>query len=165
METSCGIFIVSLNKEILIGKPSGNDSNWSIPKGRMEYGESYLEAARRELFEEANIALFNYREDFFISLQSQNYTNGKKILKPFALFNEDISSDLYSEILCNSYFSNNVLEIEEFAWEPIETVNDFLPKTQRHAVNEIRALIKNNYPFNYDSFLKNKEDLGFEKFF
>jgi len=164
MEKTCGIFIVNQNKEILIGKPSGNNS-WSIPKGRIESGEMELDAALRELYEEANIALFNYRREFFIPLKEQEYLNRKKILKPFVLFNEDSESDEYSDIKCNSYFDNDQLEIEFFRWQELDLVNDFLPKTQRNAVHEIRRLIQNNWPFDYEVFLKNTEFEGFEKFF
>lgn len=165
MEKTCGIFIVNEEYEILIGKPSGDNNSWSIPKGRLEYGEHELQAALRELYEEANVALFNYRTEFFIPLKEQEYFNRKKILKPFVIFGENKNTELYSDIKCNSYFDDNVLEIEYFQWESLDTVNDFLPKTQRSAVHEIRALIKNNKPFDYEVFINKSKHEGFERFF
>lgn len=44
------------NLEVLIVRPSGNEqSTWSIPKGKIEKGETLEEAARRETWEETGV--------------------------------------------------------------------------------------------------------------
>jgi len=59
MEESAGTLLYKLtNKgyEVLIVHPSGDDeSPWSLPKGRLDKGESPEEAARRETMEETGV--------------------------------------------------------------------------------------------------------------
>ena len=53
--TSCGVVITD-GENILLGKINGDDE-WDIPKGLMDDGESYIDAALRELQEESNLVL------------------------------------------------------------------------------------------------------------
>lgn len=164
MEITCGIFIVNTKKEILLGKPSKGGSGLTIPKGRIEAGENYLKTAKRETFEEFNVDFFNYDDRFFIELQKQVYTNKKKTLKPFVIFNEDSESDTYKNLSCNSFFDDSCPEILGYQWLYYADAPALLPKTQRNALGEIKQLIKTySYPFNYDLFYKKAD--GFESLF
>jgi len=54
----CVAVLIEQNGKVLIGKRSQNSiegGKWGIPCGFVEYGESHLEAARREVFEETNL--------------------------------------------------------------------------------------------------------------
>lgn len=53
---SCGVIVRRQPGELLLGRASGRDY-WDIPKGVLDPGETPLEAALRELREEAGIAL------------------------------------------------------------------------------------------------------------
>ena len=56
-----GMFIVREDHRILIGHPTNHAPNvWSIPKGKIETGETSLEGAIRETLEETNIDLSDY---------------------------------------------------------------------------------------------------------
>jgi ADP-ribose pyrophosphatase YjhB (NUDIX family) len=57
MEISAGLLIIWENK-ILLAKPAKAVKNmWGIPKGKLEPGESYLDAAIRETQEEIGIKI------------------------------------------------------------------------------------------------------------
>jgi 8-oxo-dGTP pyrophosphatase MutT (NUDIX family) len=100
-----GLFIVRKNNKVLICHPTNHPEDFfSIPKGKVEDGEIFLEAAFRETYEEANLNL-NGSTDFTIyPLSSVNYKHKKKILYPFlVLENKDSKFDWSSvELKCNS---------------------------------------------------------------
>lgn len=56
-----GVGIIILNKErkILVGKRIGHAPYYSIPGGHLELGESFEEAAIKEVFEETSLRLKN----------------------------------------------------------------------------------------------------------
>jgi 8-oxo-dGTP pyrophosphatase MutT (NUDIX family) len=72
LPVSCGTLIVNTAGQLLLCHVTGT-AKWDIPKGMMDAGESPLQAARRELLEEAGIelddlpwddlGLFDYRPD------------------------------------------------------------------------------------------------------
>lgn len=69
---SCGTLIVNAAGQLLLCHVTGT-AKWDIPKGMMDEGETPLQAARRELLEEAGLVLdeapwedlgvFDYRPD------------------------------------------------------------------------------------------------------
>ncbi len=52
-EKSCGIVVFKENKVLLVHHNLGH---WGFPKGHVEFGESDIDAAMREVFEEAGIS-------------------------------------------------------------------------------------------------------------
>lgn len=58
IRNSCvvGVLILNEKDEILLQR-RGDDNTWSIPGGGMELGESTLETARREIFEETGLEI------------------------------------------------------------------------------------------------------------
>jgi putative (di)nucleoside polyphosphate hydrolase len=57
---TCGIIIESQNT-FFLGKVSGGNGRWDIPKGVMEEGESPLDTALRECVEESSMDLSSYK--------------------------------------------------------------------------------------------------------
>lgn len=57
-----GVIIQNSKKEILIGKRKGTHSPYfSIPGGHLENGETFEEAAKKEIFEETGLRIHNPR--------------------------------------------------------------------------------------------------------
>jgi 8-oxo-dGTP pyrophosphatase MutT (NUDIX family) len=82
METTCGVFIFDSENNFLLCHPTGlNKHTWSIPKGLHDEGESYVQTAVRETYEETGIKLktsdLTEIPGFFI------YNNKPKRLKGF----------------------------------------------------------------------------------
>lgn len=80
MEISAGLLIIQDNK-ILLGHPTSAPyyGSYTIPKGKVEKGESYLDAALRETVEEVGIEIdlndiINKDNPFFINYED---TKGK----------------------------------------------------------------------------------------
>ena len=57
-----GVLINSENKVYLINKVERNE--WSLPKGKVEDGETYLQAALREVKEETGYTNFRQKPDW-----------------------------------------------------------------------------------------------------
>jgi len=92
MEISAGLLIIFDNK-VLLAKPSkGSKTMWGIPKGKVENGETYLQAAIRETKEEVGIIVPENKigKDFY----TINYSNKKtkKIYKRVIYFVTEIQS-------------------------------------------------------------------------
>jgi len=76
IKESAGVLIVNKQKRILLLKPSGKlDQSWSIPKGELDKGEDPLDAAARELKEEAGIIVDKNKLSY---LGENKYKSGKK---------------------------------------------------------------------------------------
>lgn len=58
MTTACGVVIENSKGEILLQQRKDN-GKWGIPGGVMEIGEKYVDAAKREVFEEVGIEIEN----------------------------------------------------------------------------------------------------------
>jgi 8-oxo-dGTP pyrophosphatase MutT (NUDIX family) len=143
---AAGIFIVNKEKQVLICHPTKHPSNvWSIPKGKIEFGEEALDAAIRETQEEANIDLTE--GDSFIPLEIQTYSHKKKSLKAFLFLeteNPKVDFDSF-ELKCNSNVPKSrggFPEMDDYAWVDIEIARDLLHPTQVASLDKIQELIE-----------------------
>jgi 8-oxo-dGTP pyrophosphatase MutT (NUDIX family) len=97
--TGCGILLIKDDKILLQLRKDVNQ--WGIPGGLMELGETFLECAIREVFEETGLAvnsatLFGIYsgKDFFAE-----YPNGDKIYSTNVIFiSDDFAGELHSDI-------------------------------------------------------------------
>jgi 8-oxo-dGTP pyrophosphatase MutT (NUDIX family) len=115
LPTSCGTLIVNNRGEILLCHVTGT-RNWDIPKGMQDSGESTLEAARRELYEEAGLALDAAE---FEDLGSFDYRRDKRL----HLYKVRAPADMDSldHLVCTSHFLHEVTgketpEVDGFRW-------------------------------------------------
>jgi putative (di)nucleoside polyphosphate hydrolase len=113
--TSCGTLIVNKGGEILLCHVTGT-RKWDIPKGMQDPGESTLEAARRELYEEAGLALDAAE---FEDLGSFDYRHDKRL----HLYKVRAPADMDSldHLVCTSHFLHEVTgketpEVDGFRW-------------------------------------------------
>ena len=104
MKNTCGIIIYhQISNSILLGRATGFDNAWSIPKGLQEIGETTLDAAIREVQEESNISKEFILKHHLIPLTPQNYNSKKKRLHTYLMIIDEIPND----IKCISYFTDS----------------------------------------------------------
>ena len=69
MRNGVGVIILNKKNEVFVGKRKDNPiDKWQMPQGGVDKGESYLQAMKRELFEETsikNIKVLKEIESFF----------------------------------------------------------------------------------------------------
>ena len=142
-----GLFIINKGDKLLVAHPTNHDPNfWSIPKGRMEEGETTIETALRETQEEVNV---DFREGYtdgdlmYFDCPRQEYKNKNKILESFVVYetyNPLIDFSLF-EFKCNSSFKdkggNIVDEMDDFKWVTLTEALEILHPTQVQVVKEL----------------------------
>lgn len=145
---SAGLFIVRKDKKLLICHPTNHPKNFfSIPKGKVEKDEIFLEAAFRETYEETNLDL-NGSTDFTIyPLSSVNYKHKKKILYPFlVLENKNSKFDWDSvEFKCNSNVPEAIggfPEMDGWVFVTIKESRELLHYTQVKCLSKIKEIIE-----------------------
>jgi 8-oxo-dGTP pyrophosphatase MutT (NUDIX family) len=96
-ETSCGVIITDGDR-LVLGHAT-RSPRWDVPKGVAEPGESFVDAARRELFEETGLAA---PEDMLRPLGVFPYRAGKD-LALFAWIVPQLPNP--KSLVCTSHFS------------------------------------------------------------
>jgi len=144
---TAGIFFINNDNMLLVGHPTGHEY-WSIPKGKLEKGETSYEAALRETWEETNVNLELVNSHY--ELDCIRYKHGKKKLKPFIIFeseNRRIDSKEFS-FKCNSFVSKDskwnagLPEMDDFKWVSLEEAKNILHYTQVQCLEFITQLIQ-----------------------
>lgn len=112
---SCGTLLINPQGQILLCHVTGT-RNWDIPKGMQDPGESTLEAAMRELFEEAGLA---FDAAAFEDLGVFDYRRDKRL----HLYKVKAPAELASleALKCTSYFPHQTTgaitpEVDGFMW-------------------------------------------------
>ena len=143
--TAAGVFLINKSNKLLICHPTQHPLNvWSIPKGKVEALETFVDACVRETFEETNIELSDYK-DKMIMLDSVNYSHRKKILIPFVLFENDCEYlDLsLITIQCNSNVPEErggFPEMDGYKWVTLEEAKELLHETQVACLDKVKEL-------------------------
>lgn len=142
-----GIFIVRKNKTVLVCHPTNHATNvYSIPKGKIEDGETILDAGIRETFEETNIDLTSLSNFDIVYLGSRNYFHRKKMLYAF-LYHEREDSDIdwgLIDIKCNSNVPDErggFPEMDEHKFCTLDEARDILHETQVFFLDNITKII------------------------
>jgi 8-oxo-dGTP pyrophosphatase MutT (NUDIX family) len=142
---AAGMFLINKNMNLLICHPTNHKPNfWSIPKGKVEALETFVDACVRETFEESNIDLSDYK-DKMIMLDSVNYSHKKKMLIPFVLFENDCEYLDLSLITtqCNSNVPEErggFPEMDDYKWVTLEEAKELLHETQVACLDKVKQL-------------------------
>lgn len=114
-QVSCGTLVLNSARQLLLCHVTGTAS-WDIPKGLLDAGETPLQAARRELLEEAGLDVDASR---FEDLGEFNYRPDKRL----HLFKVETGDDLPSleHLRCTSFFPHErtgapTPETDGFRW-------------------------------------------------
>lgn len=105
-----GIIIVNNDGDILLTKPTGNNT-LSFPKGLQDNNETFLETAIREVLEETGLDLKNINGEFSKEYYTQEYNRKNKTVHLFIFkSNENLKN---TPIICNSFFERDGVFIPE----------------------------------------------------
>jgi 8-oxo-dGTP pyrophosphatase MutT (NUDIX family) len=128
MNTTCGIFFIDKNDKILIVHPTNASyKHWSIPKGGMDKGETHAVSAIRELKEETNITLGDYK-GALIEIGESTYRHGKKKLHAFAF---ECKGKCKTKLKCDSLVNEKFPEVDQFMWVDFKGAFELLHYTQQ----------------------------------
>lgn len=116
LPVSCGTLIVNPAGQLLLCHVTGT-AKWDIPKGMQDEGETTLEAAMRELREEAGITVFV--PDVFRDLGLFDYRPDKR-LHLYQVDSGDTLTDL-DLLICTSFFPHHATgadtpEVDGYRW-------------------------------------------------
>ena len=108
-----GGVVINNDKVVLVYQIKSN--TWSLPKGKIENGETPLEAAKREIYEEAGITQLEFVKE--LGSYSRGTQNNSGIKKQIIIF-------LFktNQTKLNPHDSNN----PEARWVPREEVSQIL---------------------------------------
>jgi putative (di)nucleoside polyphosphate hydrolase len=122
MKVSCGTLVVNGQHQLLLCHAT-HTAHWDIPKGMLDPGESPLEAAMRELREEAGIG---FAPERFVDLGLFNYRSDKRL----HLFQVDAGDELacLDHLVCSSFFAHHASgvqtpEMDDFRWATREEID------------------------------------------
>ena len=143
---SSGLFLVNKNDKLLICHPTKHKpTSWSIPKGKVDEGETMLEAAIRETYEESNILI--PKDAKFIELPMVEYKHQKKSLCSFLVLqtqNQIIDWDSFI-LKCNANVpieKGGYPEMDDYKWVDLDEAKTLLHETQSFSIDEIKRLIQ-----------------------
>ena len=144
---AAGLFIVRKDKKLLVAHPTNHKPNfWSIPKGKVEENETFLEGALRETYEETNLNLVDTNKFDIYPMQSVNYSHKKKILYPF-LYVETPTAKIdwdNIELKCNSNVPDDrggFPEMDDYKWVELEEARELLHETQVVCIDKILDIL------------------------
>lgn len=124
---TCAVVIINNNGDILgchvTGKPKG--IGFDFPKGCSDLGESDLQTALRELYEETGIIMSN---EELIDCGIHNH-NKKKNIHIFLCKTDTMP--MIEKLKCSSYFNFNGKQFPEIDYYEI------IPKSKRHKFNKV----------------------------
>ena len=145
---AAGIFLVNKYSQVLVCHPTNHKPDfWSIPKGKVEEGETLIDGALRETFEETNVDLSSCRG--IKALEPVIYTHKKKVLNPFLVWeplNQEVDWNSF-ELKCNSNVPEDrggFPEMDSWMWCSIEEARKLLHYTQVSCLDKIEEFI-NSY--------------------
>lgn len=120
MGVGCGVLVENEKGEVLLQKRS-DTGEWCVPGGALEPGETYIEAATRELTEEVGIKVTDLKLFGLYSGEDReiHYPNGDVVYSLSVIFitrsfTGEIS-DSDSEVLEHRFFDKNSIPKELFS--------------------------------------------------
>jgi 8-oxo-dGTP pyrophosphatase MutT (NUDIX family) len=136
---SCGVVMLNPRREVFVCHATGT-SRWDLPKGVQDPGESALQTALREVWEETSLALGPQTVD---DLGLFDYLPAKRL----HLFALRVAVDAFpiDACRCHTSFPHRAtgvltLEVDAYAWKPLDRLDDWCGK------NMTRVLLALDWP-------------------
>lgn len=132
MERSAGILFLN-NGSVLMGHAT-ETPHWDIPKGRIEKGESPINAAIRECFEETGVVVEQHE---LLSLGLIDYTSKKELVLFVYVGNNYPEAE---KCVCASTFVKNgrtITEMDDFKYVPYSQIRDHARKTMGNLLTKL----------------------------
>jgi len=125
-ELSCGFILIDEEShKILACHPTRKKyvrGFWDIPKGHIEKGETYIDCAKRELFEETGFKIPN--GSAIVDIGLNKYLENKDLYVYAWIGKID-----KSKMKCTSYFNINGRQVPEInGFELVDDITYFYPK-------------------------------------
>lgn len=137
MITTYGIFLINEKNELLITHPTGmSRDSWSIPKGRAEDNESFIETIQRELYEETNLKI-DFTDDYTVLPISIYKSNRKRLFSILYRINSEDYKDV--ELKCDSIVEElNIPENDIIKWLDFDDCFNLLFESQVRLLKYIK---------------------------
>jgi 8-oxo-dGTP pyrophosphatase MutT (NUDIX family) len=124
---SCGVVMLNTRRELFVCHATGTP-RWDLPKGIADPGESALETAIREAWEETSLVL---KPETLVDLGNYDYLPAKQL----HLFALRVTTDAFPihDCRCHTSFPHRVtglptLEVDAYAWKPLDRLGDWCGK-------------------------------------
>jgi len=144
---TCGILLIDKFNKILIAHPTNASwKTWSVPKGKMDKGETYLQTAKREFLEESGIDIDTLKGKWY-ELGMEVYSTKRKQIYGFAL---KLDHEVTQEPFCASMVENSnppFPECDAYKWVNFE---DFIKLTHHTQVNLLKTYLDTTGEIVYD---------------
>jgi 8-oxo-dGTP pyrophosphatase MutT (NUDIX family) len=146
---TCGLYLISRNNNVLICHPTGSGDEWSIPKGKQEEGEKSFDTAVRETKEETGIkvsVLSNFGMP--MKLPDRMYKSGRKILKSFALFEQEyrvLPDEKIEDFKCycdSTIRDDGRPEMDDYKWVSLKKAKKMLHESQVENLDIIKKMLE-----------------------
>lgn len=132
MKKTCGIFIFDRDGLLLLCHPTNAPfvgKFWSIPKGEQDFGETDVQTALRETFEESSISLSPAQVSY---VGEMLYKSGKKTLHAYVVKLSEGAATI--NVKCTSSFidkdDQEVIEVDVFKWVTPDVAASLLHEAQ-----------------------------------
>lgn len=142
MDTTCALAIITPSEKVLLVHPTGAGyfGSWSLPKGKRDAGETELEAAIREVYEETSLDVKAFAGKL-VDLGNYAYTKEKR----YHIFKLDYPKEIDAKSLkCISTFSDfgtEILECDKFQMASLDDCKLLLNPKQSKIVMSLKDKI------------------------
>jgi len=135
IQTTCGSYLIYEGQMLIVHSTNFPWPQWGIPKGLPDKYEKHEDAMYREVYEETNIPLSEYKH-FIFDIGIEYYKHKRKCLHGFVVILQEYD---YPDIYCASTFISNsdVIqpEIDAFVWMPFSDAIKRIQYEQKQLFN------------------------------